>query len=279
MALNFFDGSGGTIIMKLAVLMDNNTYIDHYYCGEPGLSFYIENGEDKILFDTGYSDMFLKNAEKMDIDLSLVNKIVFSHGHNDHTNGFKYYNEKFGANNVKVFCCSGCFDPKFAKQGYIGSPLSENEIKGLCKLSFIDEPTEISRNLYFLGKIPEYFDFEKRYSIGVNEKGEKDYILEDSAMVYKTDNGLFIITGCSHSGICNISEHAVKVFGDNRIIGILGGFHLFENDERLKQTIEYFKLRDIKNIYPCHCVSFKAKCAINSEIPVYEVAVGMKIEI
>ena len=65
--------------MRLKVLVDNNTYIDHnYFMGEPALSFYIENENDKILFDTGYTDIFMRNAEKMNIDLSKVNKIVFS---------------------------------------------------------------------------------------------------------------------------------------------------------------------------------------------------------
>ena len=55
--------------MKLTVLMDNNTYIDQYYLGEPALSIYIEDGEENVLFDTGYSEAFISNAEKMQIDL------------------------------------------------------------------------------------------------------------------------------------------------------------------------------------------------------------------
>ena len=50
--------------MKLTVLMDNNTYIDRYYLGEPAFSMYIEDGAEKILFDTGYSDVFMKNAKR-----------------------------------------------------------------------------------------------------------------------------------------------------------------------------------------------------------------------
>jgi len=37
--------------MKLKVLEDNNTFIDEYYLGEPGVSYYIEDGDEKILFD------------------------------------------------------------------------------------------------------------------------------------------------------------------------------------------------------------------------------------
>ena len=35
--------------MKLTILMDNNTYIDQYYLGEPAFSVYIEDGAEKIL--------------------------------------------------------------------------------------------------------------------------------------------------------------------------------------------------------------------------------------
>ena len=58
--------------MKLTVLVDNNTLIDRYYIGEPGLCFYIEDGDKRILFDTGYSDAFVVNAVKMRIDLTII---------------------------------------------------------------------------------------------------------------------------------------------------------------------------------------------------------------
>ena len=55
--------------MKLTVLIDNNTYIDEYYIGEPALSYYIEDENERLLFDTGYSDAFIRNAQAMNIDL------------------------------------------------------------------------------------------------------------------------------------------------------------------------------------------------------------------
>ena len=80
--------------MRLKVLEDDNTFIDNYYLGEPAVSYYIEDGNNKILFDTGYSDAFIKNANKMDINLNKLNKLVISHGHNDHTGGLKYFFDK-----------------------------------------------------------------------------------------------------------------------------------------------------------------------------------------
>lgn len=71
--------------MKLTVLVDNNTLIDRYFVGEPALSFFIEVGGENILFDTVYSDAFLKNAERMGINLRELDVVVLSHGHVDHT--------------------------------------------------------------------------------------------------------------------------------------------------------------------------------------------------
>ena len=49
--------------------------------------FLLKLMEKKILFDAGYSDIFIKNAEKLGIDLTETDTVVLSHGHNDHTWG------------------------------------------------------------------------------------------------------------------------------------------------------------------------------------------------
>lgn len=77
--------------MKLTILADNNTSIDKYYLGEPAFCVYVEASGQKILFDTGYSDVFLQNAKKAGIDLSQAGYVVLSHGHNDHTWGVKVF--------------------------------------------------------------------------------------------------------------------------------------------------------------------------------------------
>lgn len=73
--------------MKLTVLMDNHTEIDVYHLGEPAVSYWLEADGKRFLFDTGYSDAFLKNAKAMGIDLTTADAILLSHGHNDHTGG------------------------------------------------------------------------------------------------------------------------------------------------------------------------------------------------
>ena len=141
--------------MKLTILCDNNTYINKYLLGEPAFSVYIENEDDKILFDTGYSDVFLKNATKLGIDISKVNKVALSHGHDDHTNGLVYITHK-----PKLYYVDGCFEYKIGSKADANSPYTEDEIKEKFEAIKLKNCTEISKNLYYLGEIPRVTEFE-----------------------------------------------------------------------------------------------------------------------
>ena len=97
---------------------------------------------------------------------------------------------------------------------------------------------------------------------------------------HESTDGLFIITGCSHSGICNIIEYAKRVCSNARIAGVIGGFHLFADDKRLAQTVDHLAAQNMTHAYPCHCVSLIAKAKmLSAGLPVEEVGVGMAIEI
>ncbi|MFK4785924.1 MBL fold metallo-hydrolase [Fusobacterium sp. MFO224] len=266
--------------MKLKVLVDNNTYIDEYYYGEPGVSYYIEDGKEKILLDVGYSDLYIRNAKKMGIDLNEVQKIVLSHSHNDHTGGLKDYFENY-ENRPEIIGCFGIFDEKYYKNLKISCPMQEAEILERTKVIYSNTPKKITKNIIFLGEIPRSNDFENKSSLGKLKKMDEyvdDYNLDDSALVYKTDKGIYIITGCSHSGICNIIEYAKNICKNNRVLGVVGGFHLFDIDYQTEETIKYLKKNNInKNLYPCHCVSLKVKTEMSKYLEINEVGVGLEL--
>ena len=268
--------------MKITILVDNNTFIDEYYFGEPALSMMIENEDEKILFDMGYSDIFLKNSQTKGVNLDDVTKIVFSHGHNDHTRGMSFLPESSGLFGKPVYAHPLFLNSKRFEELDIGAPKNIDWLDNKFDLNLQKEPIKLTNKLWYLGEIGQYTDFEKREAIGenfVNNQWQNDYVMDDTAMAYETKEGLFIITGCSHSGISNICEHAKKVTGNNKILGIIGGFHLFDLDERLEKTVEYFQNNNITHLYPSHCVSFKAKAYINQFIAVEEVGVGLEVNV
>ena len=115
--------------MKLKVLVDNNTFIDEYYLGEPAVSYYIEDEGAKILFDTGYSDAFIRNAESMNINLEDIDKVIISHGHNDHTGGLEYLVKNIHNKDIEIIAHPHCFYKKYFEGNYIGTPISKEKIE------------------------------------------------------------------------------------------------------------------------------------------------------
>ena len=268
--------------MKLTILVDNNTFIDQYYLGEPAVSYYIEDEGKKILFDTGYSDVLIRNAERMGIDLKTVDTIAISHSHNDHTRGLLFLTDYMDLTKTTLIAHPDCFLPKYVDGGYIGAPFSSEKMAEMTNYQPSKGVKRITDRLYFLGTIPRTNDYENQSPIGVAEVDGKlvdDYNLDDTALVYKSDDGIFVITGCSHSGICNIVDYAKFVCDDDRVLGVLGGFHLFEADDQLTKTIEYLENCKIEKLYPCHCVSLKAKHRMMEKLDVNEVGVGLVLEI
>ena len=238
--------------MKLTVLVDNNTYIDQYYLGEPALSFYIEDGAERILFDTGYSDAFIKNAEQVSIDLGALTYIVLSHGHNDHTRGLSFLWDKYDLKNVKLVAHPGVYSPKQYMGLDVGAPFTKQECLA-HGLQVIDGngPIKLTERLTFLGEIPRVTDFESIEPIGtLGETGPDDFVLDDSALSYEGKEGIFIVTGCSHSGICNIVLQALKLNEKKSVAGIIGGFHLPEKNQQLEETIRFLAQNTTGTLYP-----------------------------
>lgn len=265
--------------MKLTVLLDNNTYIDEYCVGEPGVSYYIEDEGVNILLDAGYSDLFLENARRLSVDLDQVSILALSHGHDDHTGGLPAFFQRGDRSRMSLVAHPQALDRKVLNQADIGSPLSRTEIAAGCRLVQSRTPLKLSEHITFLGEIPRTVPFEETYAIGETESGGSlgpDFMADDTALVYRGEQGIYIITGCSHSGICNIVEYAKKVTGEERVRGIIGGFHLFDgHSERTLETVKYLEKLDADALYPCHCTSFAVRAAIHSKTPVHEVGVGL----
>lgn len=271
--------------MKLTVLADNNTCIDQYYLGEPAVSYYIEEDGKRFLFDAGYSDVFLRNAQAMGIDITALHGVILSHGHNDHTRGLFFLQElleKQGIHGIPLVAHPEVFAPKRASGLYIGASMSPERLEPVFSLQLSREAIWLTPRLVFLGQIARQTPFEAKNPIGQQcDEGEwhDDYVLDDTALAYKSADGLVIITGCSHSGICNIISQACCICGDTRIAAVIGGLHLMNPaQEQLDGTIRFLQRVQPQAVYAAHCTDFTSKCALAQVVPVREVGVHMQVQ-
>ncbi len=241
--------------MIISILTDNNP--GGHIPAEHGLSYLIEHDGKKLLFDTGQSNMFIQNAGLMGIDMSNQDLIVLSHGHFDHGNGLEYLS------GGKLVCHPGSFAKRYRKvdSTYIGLKNTEEEISRKFELITTKIPYKITEKILFLGEIPRVTDFESKETPFVLEGDIPDFVMDDSAIALVTTEGLFVVTGCGHAGVVNTLEHAKNVTGENRIYGIMGGFHLKKIDRQTKKTISYLKNNAVKHIFPSHCTDIPALSA------------------
>ena len=276
--------------LKLTVLVDNNTFIDRYFLGEPGVSYFLEVAGARILFDVGYSDIFLHNAARMGLDLLDVDLIVLSHAHLDHTWGLQHLirlqtDARFEGRNVKrpaLVAHPSVFFPRHVPElGEIGCLVTAEKAATFFDLRLSREPLRLAPGLTFLGEINRYHAFEESPPIGRIETpaGEQDDDLrDDSALVFQAADGLVVITGCAHAGICNTLSYAATVCGESRIHDVIGGFHLLDPPRhRLDETVAYFQSRKPQTVHACHCTDLRSKMAISRVASLKEVGVGLEL--
>jgi 7,8-dihydropterin-6-yl-methyl-4-(beta-D-ribofuranosyl)aminobenzene 5'-phosphate synthase len=258
--------------MKISVLAEN--YAGVYTRAEHGLSYFIEFEGKKILFDSGQSDQFLENANKMNLKAGEADFIVLSHGHFDHGNGLEYLTHG------NLICHPECFTKRFRGNDKkpIGLKNTKDELSAKFNIFTSATPYTLGENAYFLGEIPRLTDFESKSTSFIFENGDPDFVTDDSAIALVKSDGLFIITGCGHAGIVNTIECAKKITGMNMVSGILGGLHLKEINLQTLETIRYLKENNVKHIMPSHCTELPALTAFYQNFGIRQIRTGDILE-
>ena len=278
--------------MILSVLVDNNTLIDRYYCGEPGVSFYIETGQTRVLFDCGYSDIVLRNAQAMGIDLRTVDVVVLSHGHIDHSGGLeplaKLLAHEHNAGRARLrpalIAHPAALEAKQLEDGTSnGIAVSAALLRTTFDVRSSREPVWLDERLVFLGEIERNTNFERPAAIGVRSDGAgrwlPDELPDDSALAYVADEGIVVVSGCSHSGICNIVQAAQRITGVNRVLDIVGGFHLQNpQQQQLDGTVAFIASLGLPALHACHCTDLGSKVALAAAASLREVGCGLRLE-
>lgn len=268
--------------MKITVLTDNKATSP--LKGEWGLSLYIEKDEDKILLDTGASFLFARNAEKCGIDLSQVNLAFLSHAHYDHSDGFS---EFFRINrNSPLYlnenCCENCYGKRWIFSKYIGikKGIIETYKDRLIKTKGF---YRVKENIYLLAHSDEdYSIYGKKNGLyqKENKKWNYDSFNHEQSLIIRTDKGLVIFNSCCHTGADNIIKEALEQFEGEKILALIGGFHLYKSsDKDVLDLAKRIKETGINAIYTGHCTGDKAFAVLKEQLgeKAHELYSGMEI--
>lgn len=242
--------------MRIVTLIENMVY-GQGLVSEHGLSFYVEDGNSKILLDTGQSGSFMQNAERLNISMEEIDAVVISHGHYDHTGGLYHFLER--NNKAMVYVKNSLFDLKFnGENRFIGTPFKEKPLHG--RLKYVNTVTSLSEHVFIMPEIPLYHPDDTHFG-SYNIKQESNFLpdrFEDELyLAIKKNDQVSLITSCSHRGITNICEQTIRYF-NLPVNLILGGFHTINSTTgQMENLLDYFHKIKPLLIGVSHCTGIE----------------------
>ncbi len=252
--------------VQIRILVDNRA--DKGLVEEHGFSVWLEVFGRKILFDTGQGKALLPNADTMECNLELIDALVLSHGHYDHSGAVADVVQRAGSS--RIFCHANAFVPRYSIES--GEPprniaMSLHNGEALFsvpdnRVRWVTRPRMIASGIGISGPIPRLHPLEDTGGpFFLDPEGRhSDPIRDDMAMWIETDRGLVILTGCCHSGLINTVEHIRAVSGVEKVYGVIGGLHLVNaSRDRLESTCHALRQWNPAFVVPCHCTGEEAQ--------------------
>lgn len=242
------------MMMKWTVLSDNRTR-DPSIATEHGLSILLETDKHRILLDTGASDVFIRNAEKIGYDLNTVDYVFISHGHSDHAGGLRFFmnvNDK-----AKVIVSPHAISVKFfSERRFLHSITAEWPEDFIDRFLLIDQTGDIDDGIHIITHIPQTHQMPKGNSHLYIEDGDGCYVNDDFRHELALFTGGLLFTGCAHSGLENILDACPYP-----VHTVIGGFHLLddkESEEELTALAQRLKANyPNTQFYTSHCTGDK----------------------
>jgi 7,8-dihydropterin-6-yl-methyl-4-(beta-D-ribofuranosyl)aminobenzene 5'-phosphate synthase len=205
--------------VRLTILYDNTTE-DPRLTVEWGFSALVEYMGHTVLFDTGLDGpSLLGNMEVLGVNPEVIEVVVLSHEHGDHTGGLHDLLATGIRPDIYIPAAMAGLVTQYQREQYT--------------IIEVSDPVEIIPGIFSTGEI----------SGSVPEQG----------LVVETSEGIVVITGCAHPGIVRMVQQASEIV-DSEIALVIGGFHLGgKNSSYIDTIIADFRRMGVKQVTPTHC--------------------------
>jgi 7,8-dihydropterin-6-yl-methyl-4-(beta-D-ribofuranosyl)aminobenzene 5'-phosphate synthase len=252
------------VFFNIKVLVENKTYKNECYA-EHGLSLYIHAGGKRILFDTGSSDLFMYNANKMGVDIRGIDFTVVSHGHYDHTGGIPAFYSI--SEDAPVYIHHSAFKKTYSQ--IAGKELSKKHCGIMWdrkqfddRLILTDGIIWIDQNTVISGSIPPSEGFEP--DMRFYEKDDSgglvlDKMEHEQFLAIRGKDGVYLVCGCCHLGVLAALEYARCIFEGEPIRALIAGMHLVHTPvEQIDELIDKMIAFGVRTVVPLHCTGLEA---------------------
>lgn len=274
-------------MITITILSDNRpSSANPTLCAEHGLSLWVECNGVRMLVDTGASDLYLRNAEQLGIEVAKTDMVVLSHAHRDHTGGINHLPEQLL--DKPLYVAENLFDKEcYSVRGGVAHnisapklelPIKQVAVAGVVKLS--DQILLLSADDYGYPR-----PLANRYLTCVQGGVEcADDFAHEITVCLTTPSGLVIISPCSHRGAANIIASCRERTGEERVAAFVGGLHLPDYDgvEREAESVARViaEVAPDAAIYTGHCSSDRAITTMEALLPnLHRLYVGLTISV
>lgn len=267
---------------KITALAENTTY-RHNVLAQHGQSLLVEVEDYKLLFDVGeVPGSVMHNMRQLGVDLKDINDIVISHRHIDHIGALSDMISSLDEQRVLLPEQAGEPHIKEASEKYVfleqnpdgGYDLAIeqdelNIIKEYANTSVVEENgMHLSNDIYTTGC-------------------EGDWMREQAIVIDQHELGIVLLVGCSHPTVEVLLEKAKKVTGNEKVRGIIGGFHYPDlSDTEIREKAHSFDEMGLEFLIPSHCTTVRGALILQGVLgekvhmsKTYTLGAGNSIEI
>lgn len=227
--------------MKIWNLVENLASGEEFLA-EHGLSFYVETKQHKLLVDTGASDAFVQNAQKLGIDLKAVDALILSHGHYDHGGGIRAFSQINPT--ARIYVRERVFEEYYHDRpsglDYIGL---ERDLRALPQIVVVNGDLRIDEELSLFTNVAGRRMWpEGNRELKVRERGalEQDTFVHEQYLVISSEGKEILISGCAHNGILNILDAYRERRGGCPDL-VISGFHMMKHGEYTEEEAQVIR--------------------------------------
>ena len=119
-------------------------------------------------------------------------------------------------------------------------------------MEYTRAPVQISDRFIWSGEIA--VENPRAYGVLAGPSATTDYVTDEGVLIYLSDRGLVIITGCGHRGVENIVRHCQNITGIRQVHALIGGFHLRSAlPGELWRVRRFLRELNVDTVMGCHC--------------------------